>query len=136
MKSTIQTALWIGAFILVAFIIVAGKRLSNPKLAISYLSQTNDAGHYMAFFVITNVGNVTVSSYSSGSVEIFGQDKIERVSCETKLPRLEPGGADIVTVFLPAAVWSRWRFTIVFSREGSGYRYGPTRYFSTSDWIK
>jgi hypothetical protein len=136
MKSAIQTALWISAFILVAFIIVAGKRLSNPKLAISYLSQTNEAGHYMAFFVITNVGNVTVSSYSSGSVEIYGQDKKEWVSCEAKLPRLEPGGADIATVFLPAAVESRWRFTIAFSREGSGYRYGPRKYFVTSDWIK
>ena len=144
MKQATQTFLLSCAVILMAFIFVGSLTFAKirPQLTISYLTQTNEAGHYKAFFAITNVGNVTVSSHSSGSVEIFGQDKKETVGCETKLPRLDPGGADIVTVFLPAAVGSRWRFSILYSREGSrgGWSYrGGSSYnqkYATSEWIE
>jgi hypothetical protein len=135
MKSKIQASLMICVIILMVFVLmIAGPR--NPKLAISYLSQTNEAGNNLAFFVITNVGNVTLNIYRSGGLEIYGRDRNERVGCETKLPRLEPGGADIATVYLPASVESRWRFIIFFSSEGPGNKYGHAKFFAKSDWIK
>jgi hypothetical protein len=132
MKNVIQIVLRCCGVVLLAFALFALFTLakSNPELSVTYLTQTNNIGHYVAFFAITNVGNVPVISYSTGSIELFGQSKKERVGCEPSYHPLQPGDSDIVQVPLPTTIVEHWRFTIFYSHEGRRY-YSQ----SSSEWI-
>jgi hypothetical protein len=111
-------------------------KISRPKIALAYQTQTNEAGHYIAFFAVTNIGNVSVISYNSGIIEKIGQGNVEQVVCESRHYELQPGQDDIVKVYLPTANVERWRFTMFYSRERSNYLFGPAKHFATSEWIK
>ena len=136
MKNTIQAVLLICVFVVAMLVLFSRPMRENPKLAVFYLNQTNAANHYVAFFAITNIGNVTVSGYSSGCIERFGSNKLQRVLCEARLPRLQPGDADIAKVFLPTAIKGRWRFTIAYERDGSYSESSPDKEFATTEWIQ
>ena len=104
---------------------------TSSKIAMSYQGQTNMAGQYVAFFVITNVSDVTTTTYHTGNIELADSNDTERVSCETGQPALRPGDTDTVKVFLPAAIHGRWRFTIGYARAGAE----TAKNYLTSEWI-
>lgn len=111
-------------------------KISGPKIALNYQTQTNEADHHIAFFAITNIGNVSVISYNSGIIEKIGQNNVEKVVCESMHYELQPGQGNIVKVYLPTANVARWRFTMFYSRESPNRLYGPAKHFTASEWIK
>lgn len=134
MKERTQTVVIGCATVFMAFLLVASFTFAKrrPQLTISYLAQTNDIDHFIAFFTISNAGNVCIESCKSGSLEVLGQNEPERVGCETKLSQLQPGCCDIATVYLPRVINKPWRFTIYYT--GVGTIRPPRIYFETSDW--
>jgi hypothetical protein len=112
-----QTVLmWFGLIVISAMVIPSFFVKPRVQLALSYLSQTNDAGRSLAFFAISNAGNVSISCYRSGTLEVLGQSKAERVACETRLSQLNPGGCDTAEIYLPGAMEKPWRFTMYFTK--------------------
>ena len=125
------------AFVLVPFNAI-GRR--DPKLTVTYLTQTNEIGQNLAFFAITNFGNASAISYRLGSIEIFGQTKKEQVSCVPNIHRLLPGEGDVIKVFVPTGVVGRWRFTTLYAREGlrsriSDWQWGAGGPGARANWL-
>jgi hypothetical protein len=137
MREKIQTILLYCFVILGTLLLISAITFAKPKarLAMIYLAQTNQAGQSLAFFAITNAGNISVAGSRSGSLEILGESEHERVGCETKLSQLNPGECDVATVHLPRPMSKPWRFTIYYSRAGSGRR-GYSASAETSDWVR
>ncbi len=139
MSNKIQAALTSPFVSVMAIIItIALITLAKPRsqLTISYLSQTNEANRSIAFFAITNVGNVPITSHGFGVVEILGQNSEERVYREAKLPQLNPSGHDTAKVSLETVPQKPWRFTIYCSRPGmTGRSWVRASSRSASDWI-
>ena len=135
MRNTTQTVVLGCAIMLMAVLLVASFTFAKARkqLSISYLAQTNEVGHSMAFFTISNAGNVSIFCRRSGSLEILGQSEWEQVGCETRLLQLQPGDCDIATVYLPRKINKPWRFTIYYSRTAAISL--QRTYYVTSDWI-
>jgi len=136
MKNSIQIILWACTLALVVFALIVVSKISKPKIALTYQTQTNEAGHYIAFFAVTNIGNVSIICYNSGFVEQIGQSNVEQAVCESRHYELQPSQGDIVKVYLPTANVERWRFTMFYSRDRANYKSGPAKFFQTSEWIK
>jgi hypothetical protein len=136
MKNSIQIVLWVCTLALVVFALIAVSKISEPKIDLTFQTQTDEAGHYIAFFAVTNIGNVSVISYNYGFIEKIGQSDVDQVVCDSKHYELQPGQGDIIKVYLPAANVKRWRFTMFYTRERSNYLFGPAKHFARSEWIK
>lgn len=133
MSSKLFTALLMCFLIGMVLILIAALTLAKPRtqLALSYLSQTNETGRFIASFEITNIGNVPITGYGAGSVEILGQSSEERVQWKAGVSRITPGAQDIVRVYLPTPPQRPWRCTIYYSRDGLN-----RRFWTTSQWIR
>jgi hypothetical protein len=121
--------------ILMIFMLVASFTFAKPKtqITLSYLAQTNETGHAVAFFTISNAGNVSVTCLASGNLYIQGHNSGEHVTCRTKIWQLQPSKCDIAKVYLPNFLDKPWRFTIYYSKTATVRL--PRIYYTTSDWI-
>ena len=136
MKQVTQPFLLACAVILMAYMLIAMLPFAKvrPQLTICYLAQTNDVDRSIAFFTISNAGNVSVSNYRSGNLEMRGQDHGLQVGCEPKQSQLKPGESVVDTVYLPKSIEKPWRLTVCYSSDVA-IRI-PRMYYVTSEWIQ
>jgi hypothetical protein len=90
----------------------------NPAVTVSFIAMTNNSGHWLARFAVTNVGRATAVGPPIGSIEINGQSGHLPVGCGAGKARLAAGEADEIQIFLPRRLDSEWRFTCHYARTG------------------
>src|SRR6266853_112035 len=82
-KIVLVVCLAVGLALVSALFYFSGAR--NPRLAVTYLSRTNDSGRWIAQFAVTNVGDAAAISYPDGDVQAFGQVGEVLVACKHKV---------------------------------------------------
>lgn len=119
MRKSYRILLAVGALVLLGlgFVFLYSGISGDPRLAISFLRQTNGSGRLVAFFTVTNSGNCPAVSFGQGSLEVFGK-RTTMVACRFSHHELLPGQGDVLQVVLPSGFVGRWRFTALYARAG------------------
>ncbi len=116
----LPAALGVLGLVFIAWFFLSGIS-RHPRLALSFLSETNNSGRTIAFFAVTNNGNssaitpATTSGY--GIIEIVGKMTNAAVF-RSSHHRLLPGEGEIIQVILPTNSNRSWRYTAFYAQEG------------------
>jgi hypothetical protein len=123
----------------------------------------NGNGHWRLKFGVTNIGNRTIVTYQSGSIEVFGRTNKLSIGATAPIARLAPGQGQVIEAVLSeekmASLDRPWRYTCLYannnfrtrlnkwqwSANGPGARINwliprrlkgvPLTVTGTSDWI-
>src|SRR4051794_13188909 len=119
-------------FAVVALVFLMGAALlylyspGTPRLALHYLSRTNDRTQTIVQFGITNIGDAAAISYVMGGIPAGRVQKMSGEEmgayCYPTLRRLSPGQGDVIHVVLPDGFQGRWRFVCNYARDGTRLR--------------
>jgi hypothetical protein len=134
-------------------------RPNKPRLSVTYIATINGNGHWRLKFGVTNIGNRTIVTYKSGSIEVIGHSNKFLVGATAPLLRLAPGEGHIIDAVLSeqqmASLDGPWRYTCLYANDNFRTRMNrgefgafiykhiprpwkgvPLTVTGTSDWIK
>jgi hypothetical protein len=96
-------------------------RSSKPRLSVTYLATINGNGHWRLKFGVTNIGNRTIVTYQSGSIEILGHSNKVHVGASAPQVRLPPGEGHVIEAMLSeeqmASLDGPWRYTCLYAND-------------------
>jgi len=112
-------------------------RPNKPRLSVTYIATINGNGHWRLKFGVTNIGNCTIVTYKSGSIEVFGRTNKLSVGASAPMARLAPGQGHVIEAVLSegqmASLDGPWRYTCLYANDNFRTRinrgeFGPFLY--------
>ena len=112
-------------------------------MSVTYVGAIDGKGHWKLRFAITNVGNSTVFTSTSGRIEMLNGNPLS-VGATAPMSRLSPGEGHVVDAVLSEAqmksIDSKWRYTCLYARNELRTRiyrwqWGPTGPGARINWL-
>jgi len=115
-----------------------------PAISVTYVGVIDGKGHWRLRFGITNTGNSTVITSTSGEIEVFNDTNVLAVAATTPMSQLAPGQGHVVDAVLSEAqmksIAGKWRFICFCASTGlrsrnDRWQWGPGGPGTRVNWL-
>ena len=117
---------------------------STPAISVTYIGVIDGKGHWRLRFGITNSGNTTVITSTSGKIEVFNDTNVLAVAATKPMSQLAPRQGHVVDAVLSEAqmnsIAGKWRYTCFCASTGLRSRiyrwqWGPNGPGARVNWL-